>query len=203
MHIEKPELRREMQAKRRALTADAVRDLSARMVAQLLALPELVGVRIVAVYAAMQNEIDPAAAVQALRARGVTIVYPRVARDHLVFHVTSDPAAFAPSRLGVPEPTADLSQVALADVDLFLIPGLAFDRQGQRVGWGKGYYDHTLAAAPHATRVGLAYGFQIVTQVPTRPGDEAMDLVVTDEAVHRHEGAMPRRATAPPLAEQP
>ena len=84
------------------------------------------------------------------------------------------------------EPVGDhQTTIALSDIAAFAIPGLAFDRAGGRVGWGRGYYDATLAAAPQALRIGLAFECQIVESVPHDPHDVRLHYVVTEAAVYR------------------
>jgi len=68
---------------------------------------------------------------------------------------------------------------------LVVVPGLAFDRQGHRLGRGGGHYDRALRATPGALRVGVAYAFQVLESVPHGPGDEAMDVVVSEREVCR------------------
>jgi 5-formyltetrahydrofolate cyclo-ligase len=72
--------------------------------------------------------------------------------------------------------------VDLSDIDLFVIPGLAFDASGGRLGRGRGYYDATLlAAGPRAARVGLAFDFQVVTAVPAFEHDARVAALATEE----------------------
>lgn len=98
-----------------------------------------------------------------------------------------------PARFGLLEPSPE---VCLADgracpveaVDLFVVPGVAFDRSGGRLGYGRGFYDRLLAGArPDALRVGLAFEAQLVPSVPTDRFDLPMDLVVTERAVYGRE----------------
>ncbi|HEU4699069.1 MAG TPA: 5-formyltetrahydrofolate cyclo-ligase [Gemmatimonadales bacterium] len=96
-----------------------------------------------------------------------------------------------PARFGLLEPAPEVCLLegrtcAVEAVDLFVVPGVAFDRAGGRLGFGRGYYDRLLAGArPDAVRVGLAFEAQLVERVPTDPYDVPMDLVITEAAVHR------------------
>ena len=65
-----------------------------------------------------------------------------------------------------------------------LLPGLAFDRAGGRIGWGRGHYDATFAAAPSALRIGLAFERQVVEQVAREAHDEALHIIITEVATH-------------------
>ena len=72
-----------------------------------------------------------------------------------------------------------------ADIAAFVVPGLAFDRAGGRLGWGRGHYDATLAAAsPAALRIGLAYERQLVPQVTREAHDMALHIIITEVATH-------------------
>ena len=89
-------------------------------------------------------------------------------------------------KFAIREPRADAPSVELATIAAFIIPGLAFDRAGGRIGWGRGYYDATLAAAnPQALRIGLAFECQLVESVARDPHDVPLHYVVTEAAVYR------------------
>lgn len=140
---------------------------------------------IVALYAAKGSEVDTARIDAAARARGFTVAYPRVNRRArlLAFHAVA-PAALAPSGFGLREPSPDAPAVAVADIAAFIVPGLAFDRSGGRLGWGRGHYDATFAAAPRALRIGLAFERQVVDHVAREPHDEALHIIITEVATH-------------------
>ena len=98
-------------------------------------------------------------------------------------HRPSDP--LVATRYGPREP-AERVPVEPGDIDLAVVPGLAFDRLGYRVGYGGGHYDRYLGRLhPEAARVGIGFGPQLVDEVPVEEGDERVDLVVTDEGVVR------------------
>jgi 5-formyltetrahydrofolate cyclo-ligase len=142
---------------------------------------------VVALYAAKASEVATASIDAFARGTGLVVAYPRV-RAHqrqLAFHdATLD--QLVPSQFGLREPRADAPKVALADIAVFFVPGLAFDRAGGRIGWGRGHYDATLAAAsPDALRVGLAYECQLVERVVREPHDVALHTIITEVATHR------------------
>lgn len=80
----------------------------------------------------------------------------------------------------IEEPTGD-DTVDVGKIDMIVVPGVAFDRSGNRLGRGKGFYDRLLADS-RATRVGVGYGFQVVDEIETEPHDIGMDIIITDEA---------------------
>jgi len=145
----------------------------------------LVAGQVLAVYAAKGTEVDATAIAEHAARRGIETVYPRVVDGErtLTFHA-APPAELATSRFGILEPRADVPPVALERIAAFVIPGLAFDLDGGRIGWGHGYYDATLAKAPGALRIGLAFACQLVDHVPHDPHDIPMNLIITEVATH-------------------
>ena len=192
-NAEKDQLRAEMRARRIVVPLEAARDAAERAARALLALPAIAVAGVVALYAAFRAELSTLPAAQALRARGLRLCYPRVsARSKLLtFHEVSDEALLLPNRLGIPEPPEASPLVAPSAIDVIVVPGLAFDPLGGRLGWGGAYYDHTLAAAQRALRVGYAYELQIVPDVPMHGADARVDFLVTEM------GARPTGARQP------
>lgn len=141
--------------------------------------------RVVGLYAAKGSEVDTTAIDEAARARGLVVAYPRVLADAhpLAFHaVRLD--ELVPARFGLREPAPGAPEIELAGIAAFFLPGLAFDRAGGRIGWGRGHYDATLAAAPQALRVGLAFDFQIVDAVPSEAHDAPLHAIITEVATY-------------------
>lgn len=141
---------------------------------------------VVAMYAVKGSEVDTARLDELARTRGMVVAYPRVQPSErlLRFHAV-DREALAPSRFGLHEPSPDAPAVELAEIAAYFVPGLAFDRAGWRIGWGRGHYDATLTAAgPHALRVGLAFECQVIEQVPREPHDVALNIIITEGATH-------------------
>jgi 5-formyltetrahydrofolate cyclo-ligase len=141
--------------------------------------------QIMALYAPKGSEVDTARIDAFARMRGLVVAYPRVngRARMLAFHAVP-PEALAPSRFELREPSADAPAVAVEDIAAFVVPGLAFDRAGGRLGWGRGHYDATLGAAPEALRIGLAYERQLVEQVAREAHDVALHIIITEVATH-------------------
>jgi 5-formyltetrahydrofolate cyclo-ligase len=140
----------------------------------------------VALYAAKGSEVDTGRVDSCARAHGLVVVYPRVIEHArmLVFHAATVDA-LVPAPFGLREPRVDAPRVDVADIAVFVVPGLAFDRSGGRIGWGRGHYDATLAAAsPSALRVGLAYDCQVVEQVAREAHDVALHILITEVATY-------------------
>lgn len=193
---DKRSLRRAMNERRTRHPAPERQRAARGAVERLLALPELREVvarrGCLAGFVAVREEIDLGAALDEARRQGARIAFPRVAdhlRPRLRFHVAGA-GELAPGRFGIPEPRPELPEVGAADIDLMLVPGLAFDAAGRRLGTGGGYYDEWLdqAGAARPPVVGVAYDFQVVDVCPAEAHDRGVDGVVTDARVLRPAG---------------
>jgi 5-formyltetrahydrofolate cyclo-ligase len=178
----KDELRRAARRLRDTIDPATGRQAADAAARHLLALPQLEGARRVAVYASVAKELDVGPASRALRARGLELVYPRVlpGAQRLEFHLVGDEGELLRGAFGIAEPRPEAAPVSVGSIDAFVVPGLAFDPNGGRVGWGRGYYDRTLAAAPDRLRIGYCYRSQILAEVPHEAGDLPMHILVTE-----------------------
>jgi 5-formyltetrahydrofolate cyclo-ligase len=174
-------------AARRALGSDARATASAAIAERALALPEVASARSVLAYAALADEADPGALVRALRARGARIALPRVCGpSELALHWTPDGTELVEASFGIAEPPADCETALPTDLDLVLVPGVAFDRSCGRLGFGRGFYDALLASLPPGvTTVGIAFDEQVCERVPVRGHDVALDYVITPSRAYR------------------
>ena len=177
----KQQLRQRLRASRDSLSPEQRRQKSLALAA--LALPRLAAAQIVGVYCAMRSELDPGYVIEDLRARGCIIAYPRMLPNTMVLEFARVDAheQLVEGSFQVFEPGAGAAALALDSIDTFLVPGLSFDSCGNRLGWGKGYYDYTLAQNPRALRVGLCFQEQIATSLPCDATDQTMDWIVTDK----------------------
>jgi 5-formyltetrahydrofolate cyclo-ligase len=176
-------MRRSILSLRDGLTTEQRAEASAKIASRAT---ELLADRdVVALYAPKGSEVDTLAIDENLRARGARVLYPRVVGDHraLEFHEVA-PDKLVNAQFGLREPRADWrNQVGLVEIDAFVVPGLAFDRRGGRLGFGHGYYDATLAGArPSTLFIGLAYEAQLVDEIHREPHDVALHVIVTEAA---------------------
>ena len=157
---------------------------------RLLALPELATVGIVLSYAAMPAEIDPILATDALRARGVRIAYTRIeAPGILGIHEVADETALIPGPLSIRQPAQDSPRAACDSIDAVIVPGVAFDETGARLGYGGGYNDRLLPTLrDDCVRIGIAFDEQVLAEIPAEEHDEYVDIVVTPTRVIRPGG---------------
>ncbi len=166
-----------------ALAGPVRRALEAALAANIL--PALGPPGILGSYAAVGDEADPAALEEAARAAGWRTAFPRAtAGAPLAFHAATF-AELAPGFRGIPEPPETHPAVRPS---VLLVPLVAVDRGGNRLGQGGGHYDRTLSAL-RATgplfAIGIAWDMQILADLPARPWDQPLDAIATPTAFHR------------------
>lgn len=154
-----------------------------------LMLPEFVYAGIVALYAPVHYEVDTSLLFSSAREAGKTVLYPVVGAEGLEFRRINGLEELIPGKYGIQEPSAGCELYHPEDVDLFVVPGVAFDLLCRRVGYGKGYYDRALHQLEKSGRLaGFCYDFQVVDTIPAAPHDVQMDMVITDRRVVRSSG---------------
>lgn len=174
--LNKSTLRQDLRSRRAALPVDLRRLASQASVRWFFECPLPAGA-MVALYAAVGDEMDTRPLASQLRARGFGVLYPRVLESKLGFFLPDE--GFASGYAGVPEP---VSQQAF-DPDVVVVPLLGFDRSGGRLGQGGGFYDRALEALraeKPVLAVGYAFGIQEVPACPVEPHDQSLDAIVTE-----------------------
>lgn len=188
-NAQKSALRAAIDRLRRGLSPAEIARRSLAAQAKLLSLPPIAAAprgATLALYLPLPGELDTEPIWEALAARGFRCAFPRVEREspRLHFYALAPGEAVERGPLGVRQPPAR-EELPLEAIDLFLVPGQAFDLQGGRLGRGKGYYDATLAEAPRAERIGLGFEEQVIPTVPMLPHDVPLDWIVTPERAQR------------------
>lgn len=170
-------LRREARARARAPAPAALSDAAE---ARLLASGLLDGLRTVALYVALPSEVQTDRLLRELAARSVRVALPVVDESQRRLRFRAAGGAMERTPLGVFQPDERAPAVPLEEIDAFVVPGLAADARGSRLGRGRGHYDATLLAAPRALRVGLFLESSLVAAVPVGEHDALLDAVCTD-----------------------
>jgi 5-formyltetrahydrofolate cyclo-ligase len=154
---------------------------AANLAERLLALTELSSARVVLAYAALPAEIDPSPAIDVLRARGARIAYTRIeAPGVLGLQEVDSEVELVPGPLGIRQPSPDAPRVAHEAVDAVIVPGVAYDEFGSRLGYGGGYFDRLLPLLrPDCIRIGVAFDEQLLAEIPSEEHDAHVDFVVT------------------------
>lgn len=150
--------------------------LSAKALAALEARPAFRAASTVVLYYSLEDEVDTHAFVQAWSEKK-RILLPVVKGEELELREYTGPQDLAVGAYHIEEPVGN-AFMAYGEIDLIVVPGVAFDLQGHRLGRGKGYYDRLLPRLPHARKIGLCFPFQVVEEVPVEPFDIPMDEVV-------------------------
>jgi len=175
-------MRRRFKSHRASLPRSAVLKRSAALCERLLEHDLVRDATQVALFWPMERhkEVDLRVVDAVLRQRGVQVAYPATEDDGtLTFRLVSEVEAMILAPLGYRQPGADMP--AADRLDVVVVPGLAFDSRGHRIGYGGGYYDRALPRyCPPATSIGVAFDFQLAADVPDGDGDVQVDLIITD-----------------------
>jgi 5-formyltetrahydrofolate cyclo-ligase len=193
----KAELRKRMRGLRKTLPMQACGERSARIVERLAALEPVRLARAVALFWPIEerHEVDLRALDLRLRERGARIAYPTVDPETraMTFRFVSHPDAMQEQGFGFREPAQSAPEATPGTgdaLDVIVVPALAIDPTGHRIGYGAGYYDATLPShAPPAQTIGVAFDFQLIAEVPATEGDVRLGWVVTDGREMRAEPA--------------
>ncbi|MYT81042.1 5-formyltetrahydrofolate cyclo-ligase [Streptomyces sp. MnatMP-M77] len=187
----KDSLRRELLAARALLTKEDAARTAAVLAGAALRLPELADARTVAAYVSVGREPGTRALLEALRGRGVRVLLPVLLADNdLDWAAYEGPEHLLPAGRGLLEPDGPrLGPAAVVEAQAVLLPGLAVDGAGMRLGRGGGSYDRVLArlaaAGAHPALVVLLYDDEVVARVPSEPHDRPVDAVVTPAGARR------------------
>jgi 5-formyltetrahydrofolate cyclo-ligase len=170
-----------MAAQRQALPRERAAAAGEALAAGLAELRELRAARRIALYAAAGGEMPTAPLLRLALGRGLAVLWPRLAGGSLEFAACSA-AALVRGAFGVAEPPRALPAEALGPGDLVVLPALALDAAGRRLGRGGGHYDRAFAGvgADGPFRVGVGYDFQLVDEVPADVEDGRVDMVATE-----------------------
>ncbi|KAB1075033.1 5-formyltetrahydrofolate cyclo-ligase [Methylobacterium planeticum] len=177
----KADLRRAALARRDALDPDHRRAGARRVAASVLALPGLAEAPIVGAFWPIRSEVDPRPIIEGLFARGQRVVLPKVTPEGLVFREWRSGEALVRGGFGLSEPRDDRPPL---DPTALVVPLAAFDRRGQRIGYGRGYYDGAIARLSRpdpVLTVGIAFATQEIDEVPAEPHDRPLDHLITED----------------------
>jgi len=180
-------LRAQMLALRNSKPASELDQLSSEITARLLELPTVKEARTISTYLNIGSEVRTRGFVEWALWNGKRIIVPVVdrANKRLIFSEFKAPEELERGDYGIPEPKREFRRpVALEQADVILVPGVAWDLRGFRIGYGAGYYDRSVnALRTHVATVGLAYDFQCVSNVPRSRYDRRVDRIVTESRI--------------------
>lgn len=175
-------LRRRLLAKRAALTVASIQRKSTQIAAGVYGLPAFQASSTVMVYMALEQEVQTADIIAEARRRNKRVVVPVVRESNLIaVELPLDSKQLHRGRFGIFEPRCLKARVQPSEIPFVIVPGIAFDRQGGRLGFGKGYYDRFLRQVTKSTfACALAFAMQIVPEVPRMAHDVRLHGIMTE-----------------------
>lgn len=177
--LEKSEVRKQMRELKRQLTPEEKLRRSGLIMEQVQQLPAFRKAKVVLLYWSMADEVQTHDFVEKWY-RDKVLLLPCVDGDDLVLRQYTGPECLvAGEQFGIGEPTGPVWD-NLESVELIVVPGVAFDRRNNRMGRGRGFYDRMLKSTPNAIKIGIAYRFQVLDEIPVEAFDVPMDLVIHD-----------------------
>ena len=175
--MDKKSLRNAIRAQKRAMTEEEITAASEALVNAFLATDAYKQAKTVYAYLPYNQEVRTVPLVLQAWKDGKQVAVPKIYGEEMRFLYITDMAQVAPGYSGIPEPIED-GPVAEDPTALVLMPGLAFDKEGHRIGYGGGYYDRFLAQEPDHPTIALCYAFQVVPEIPTADFDIPVDQVI-------------------------
>lgn len=176
-----------MLTRRRAISPDEWQALSRLSQQNLLSLEEYQLAAAIALYSPAHNETDTSEIMAAAFRAGKKVLYPAVCGHEMVLRVVNGLADLEKGRFGILEPCSTGTDHSAEEADLVIVPGVAFDIEGHRIGYGKGFYDRFLRhPGRKAHLVGLCHDFQLTAgHIPAEGHDIRMEIIVTDKRIIR------------------
>lgn len=176
---EKKVIRRQIFAARKAVTDEQMDAWSREIAKKVASLPEFVQAKRVLAYADYNHEVMTGYIIEEAWKAGKEVAVPKVVGKDMIFYRFTDFHQLKPGYYGIPEPVEG-ETVDWKDA-LMIMPGVAFDRENHRVGYGGGFYDRFLEKHPDIVRVAVAFDFQILESVPVEPTDIFPQIIVTEK----------------------
>ncbi len=174
----KDELRRKIRQLKRGFTTTQLCDLSAVPMQRLLAHERIKAAHTVLMYYSLPDEVYTHETLDRLVEAGKKVLLPVVTGDTtMCLHVYGSRNDMRAGAYGIMEPTGEVFD-NLPEIDVAVVPGMVFDRNNNRMGRGKGYYDRFLACIPQAYKIGVCFKFQLVDEIPVSQFDIKMDEII-------------------------
>ena len=179
-------VRKRLLKKRRKQAPSLAQDKNEQIAGRVATLPEFKKAKTLLLYAPIYGEVETKGVFHEALKRKKTVALPKVNGEKLEARQVKEWGTLEKGAFGVNEPTGRQKLLPAEKLDVVFVPGIAFDEEGYRLGYGKGFYDRFLREkARNAKRVGLAYEFQVVKRLPRESHDEKVDVLVTEKRVLR------------------
>ncbi|WP_340695256.1 5-formyltetrahydrofolate cyclo-ligase [Hydrogenobacter thermophilus] len=176
--LKKGELRKEFLNRREAMGEEEVAFYSEKIRAGLKNLSDFKNAKRILLYCPIKKEPDLTSLIWESVSLKKEVLLPKVAHDRLRLYRIQTPQQLKPGSFCIPEPDGG-DEVDPQQVELAVVPGIVFDTRGYRIGFGKGFYDKLLKGVK-GVKVGVAYSFQVLEEIPIDEWDQPVDVLVTE-----------------------
>ena len=182
---EKNLIRKQMKQLRADMTRTERFEKSMQIFEQLITVPEFKRADRIYTYVSMDNEIDTIMIIDYSLSLEKRVFVPRVSGKDMEFYEISDISELNPGYRGIYEPDINGKEPDYSRTGFMCMPGLAFDRSYNRIGYGGGFYDRYLSVENKLYKAALAYETQLLESIPAQDGDVRPDMIVTEESIYR------------------
>lgn len=173
--MDKTTLRQQIRSLKKQHSQEELRTQSERILQRLAEHPRFLQAEKVMLYASLPDEVQTLEFIEIWRHQK-TLILPTVVGDDIIPVELAENVAFAEGDFHIPEPQ---NHPYTGEFDLIVVPGMAFDANGHRLGRGRGYYDRFLAQHPHVYTIGLCFDFQLLPDIPFEPHDRIINEIIT------------------------
>lgn len=177
----KNQLKELILAKRNSLSKQEIIEKSKKIVNSLLHLENYKKSKTIMFFVSFNNEVNTHDIIKS-EIKNKIVIVPKVEHHEIEPSVIIDFDNLITAKFGILEPIETM-KIAYKKIDLVLVPGIVFDKEGHRIGYGFGYYDKFLRKVPKAIKIGLAFDFQIVDKIPREMHDVSVDMIITEKRV--------------------
>lgn len=182
---EKNLIRKRMKQLRADMTRTERFEKSMQIFEQLITVPEFKRADRIYTYVSMDNEIDTIMLIDYSLSLEKRVFVPRVSGKDMEFYEISDISELSPGYMGIYEPDINGREPDYSRTGFMCMPGLAFDKSHNRIGYGGGFYDRYLSVENKLYKAALAYEAQLLESIPAQDGDVRPDMIVTEENIYR------------------
>lgn len=183
---EKNVIRKQMKSLRRNMTREDRFQKATEIFEQLITVPEYKRAEKIFTYVSMDDEIDTIMLIDYSLSLEKRVFVPRVSGNNMEFYEISDISELSPGYFGIYEPDINGKEPDYSRTGFMCMPGLAFDKNFNRIGYGGGFYDRYLSGENRFYKAALAYEYQVLEHIPAQECDVKPDMIVTEENIRRN-----------------
>lgn len=178
--MNKQEIRKKIKQIKRQFSESQLKELSLPIIKKLFLSPTIQKANTIGLYYSLPDEVDTHDLIDILLQKGKKIILPKVIDDsNIEMREYSNSKDMEVGSYHIQEPIGKNFE-DYSSIDVIIVPGVAFDNQGNRLGRGKGYYDRFLKKIPATKKIGICFDFQMIEQIPTEKNDIPMDDIITN-----------------------